>query len=60
VDASAAGFVATAALPTVPARRLGDADVVRLRQSVVNLYTVARRLAPYRDEPAVGEFLAAV
>lgn len=34
----AAGFVATAALPSVPARRLGSADVVRLQQSAAHLY----------------------
>lgn len=34
----AAGLLATAALPSPPTQRLGGADVVRLRQSVIHLY----------------------
>ena len=33
-----AGFLVTAALPSGPTRRLGNADVVELRESVIHLY----------------------
>jgi transcriptional regulator with XRE-family HTH domain len=35
---SAAGFIAAAALPPAPTRRLGHADIVRVRQSITHLY----------------------
>jgi hypothetical protein len=41
--AGAAGLVATAALPSVPGRRVDNADVVHLRQSVLSLYDLSEQ-----------------
>jgi hypothetical protein len=41
--AGAAGLVATAALPSVPVCRVGNADVVHLRQSMVELYRMGHQ-----------------
>jgi transcriptional regulator with XRE-family HTH domain len=41
--AGAAGLVATAALPSAPGRKVGHADVVHLRQSVLSLYDLSEQ-----------------
>lgn len=47
----------SAAVASQAAAAAADLDSRRVTRG---LHAVARRLAPYRNEPAVGEFLAAV